>query len=320
MKRPLELSIGPILIGLVSAMLGSLALFAIAIGLALTYIGLYITVEKAAQRLVVARRIGHHEVVEGTPLTLEFEVGGLSGLPAGVEMLCRCGEWHPLALGMNTVRWTLDRPGRHAIEPSPLRIKDDLGVFTKTMLVGHPDEILVLPAPAPIAPYARRGAMDAAHDPEPDGIRPYVRGTPMSRIHWKSAARGGELMERAFSPARDHLPLVVVDTTNAPSGAAVDWAARTAAGHVLALARGGGCRLLLPGDRSAITLMDPVAHWPAVHRRLASLGKGSPAAGISARDRADAVSVHASMAPPEAVVPRRALPPGVVAVGEWAGE
>ncbi|MDO9354991.1 MAG: DUF58 domain-containing protein, partial [Solirubrobacteraceae bacterium] len=146
----------------------------------------------------------------------------------------------------------------------------------------------------------------------------YVRGTPMSRIHWKSAARGGELQERAFAPARDHLPLVMVDTTGAPSASAVDWAARTAAGQVLSLAQGGGCRLLLPGDRTPVVLMDPVAHWPAVHRRLADLGQGAPAARISARDLHDAVRVNAAMAPPEAVVPRRPLPPGVVAVGPWA--
>ncbi|MDO9352460.1 MAG: hypothetical protein Q7T55_02115, partial [Solirubrobacteraceae bacterium] len=171
MKRPIELALGPLLLGLVAAALGSLAIFAIAVGLAVTYVGLHQVVARAASRIVVVRRIGHREVVEGTPVTLEFEIGGIGGLPAGVEMLCRCGEWHSLNLGVNTVRWTIDRPGRHAIEPSPLRIKDDLGLFTRTVLAGHDDEVLVLPAPAPTAPPVRRGAMDAATDPEPDGIR-----------------------------------------------------------------------------------------------------------------------------------------------------
>ena len=48
MKRGLELSIGPILVALVAAMLGSLALFSIAVGLSLAYVGLYLAVRKAA--------------------------------------------------------------------------------------------------------------------------------------------------------------------------------------------------------------------------------------------------------------------------------
>lgn len=317
MRRPLELALGPVLLALVAAGLGSLALFAIAVGLALVYVGAHLAVTKAQERLVVHRSVDRQEIVEGTPLTLRFELGGLSRLPAGVEIFCRCGDWHALAMGENTVTWTIDHPGLHRIDPSPLRIRDDLGLFTRVLTVGEPTEILVLPVPAAVPRPVRKSATGASQDPEPDGLREYVRGTPINRIHWKSAARGGPLQERTFVPARDELPLVIVDTTGATGVEQVDWAARAAAGHVLALARRGGCRVLLPGDRTPTTLMDPVSQWPAVHRRLAALERGGPAAVNDAETRG-AVQVRARTAPDHEVVPRGPLPPGVVPTADWA--
>ncbi|MDQ8046261.1 MAG: DUF58 domain-containing protein [Solirubrobacteraceae bacterium] len=317
MRRGIELALGPVLLCFAASATGSKALFAIAIGLAVVYLGMYLAVERAMQRLVVVRRIDRHEVVEGAAIQMQFDVAGIGGLPAGLERLCACGEWHPLDVGTHSVSWTINQPGPHVLQASPLRVRDDFGLFTRLILVGEPEEILVLPSPAPAAQGRRRGAMDISSDPEPDGLKSYVVGSPVNRIHWKSAARGGELQERAFAPARDHLPLVVVDTTGEPTPAAVDWAARTAAGQMLALARGGGCRVLLPGDRTPTTLMDPVSQWPGLHRRLASLGRGGPARGTRV-DLREAVHVNAAAAPPHAVVPRGVLPPGVIAVGEWA--
>ncbi len=187
-----------------------------------------------------------------------------------------------------------------------LRLRDDLGLFTRQVLAGDPTPLLVLPEPVDVGAYRRDGGLDLAQDPEPDAVRPYVRGTPMNRVHWKSSARGGELMERTFTTARDQLPLLVVDTSGAPSGAAVDWAAREAAGQLLALAQGGGCRVLLPGDRTPTTLLDPVGGWAGLHRRLADLGEGGPqvAGGTALRP---AVEVRAVAAPAEQVRPRGAL-------------
>ncbi len=312
MRRTIELALGPVLLCAVAAALGSVALFAVAVGLALIYIGAHWVVTSGAERLVVVRRVDRTEVIEGNPVTVLFEIEGLAGIPAEVELLGTDGVWHPLPMGRSSVRYVINQPGEHVIEPSPMRVRDDLGLITRFVTVGEPAVVLVLPEPARTGAPPRQGAASKAPDPEPEGLRPYVPGTPVSRIHWKSAARGGPLQERRFTQSVDYLPLVVVDTAGAQTAPALDWAARTAAGYVVELMHGGGCRVMLPGDRTPFTVTDALAQWPVVHRRLAGLGVGSPSP-TPGTDLRGAVVVHASQAPAEALIPPGPLPPGIIA-------
>lgn len=312
MKRTVELALGPVLLCAVAAALGSIALFAVAVGLALIYVGAHMVVTNGAERLVVVRKVDRAEVIEGNPITVLFDIEGLAGLPAEVELLGTDGIWHPLPMGRSSVRYVINQPGEHVIEPSPMRVRDDLGLITRFVLVGEPATVLVLPEPVRTGSPARQGAVSKTPDPEPEGLRPYVPGTPVSRIHWKSAARGGPLQERQFTQSVDHLPLVVVDTTGVEGVPALDWAARTAAGYVVDLMHGGGCRVMLPGDRTPFTVTDALAQWPIVHRRLAELGVGAPSPQVGT-DLRGAVVVHASQAPPDALIPPGPLPPGITA-------
>jgi uncharacterized protein (DUF58 family) len=305
------LATAPALLMLAGAALGSLALFGLGLALIVLYVGIAVALALAERRLTVVRTIERGDVQEGQPLTVRFEIGGLRALPVRVEVLGQGGRWHGLEDGAGDVGFAIDRPGAHVLGPSPLLLRDDLGLFSRLTLGGRPESVLVLPEPA--APPARLRAAGApvAADPEPDGLRPYTPGTPMSRVHWPSAARGGELHERHFTTGRDQLPLVVVDTAGA-AGPALDWVARTAAGLILALTRTGGCRVLLPGDRVPTTL-DDIGAWPAMHRRLAALEPGAPAALTADRD---VLHVRAASAP-LTLEPRGDLPPGVVALREW---
>jgi uncharacterized protein (DUF58 family) len=306
------LAIAPALLMFGAAALGSLALFGLALGLITLYVGIAIALAQAERRLTVVRTIERGDVQEGRPVTVHFEVGGLRALPVRVEVLGAGGEWHALDGGAGSVPLVIDRPGAHVLGPSPLLLRDDLGFFSRLTLGGRPEPLLVLPEPAPPAGLRAGGAL-VASDPEPDGLRPYTPGTPMSRVHWASAARGGELHERHFTSGRDRLPLVVVDTVGA-EGPELDWVARSAAGVILALARAGGCRVLLPGDRAPTTL-DDLGGWPALHRRLAALEPGTPAA-LTALGGRDVLHVRAASAP-AALEERGDLPPGVVALSEW---
>jgi uncharacterized protein (DUF58 family) len=296
-----------------AAAVGSLALFGIGLALIALYVGIAVALRLAERRLTVLRTIERGDVEEGRPVAVHFEIGGLRALPVRVEVLGVSGEWHALDGASGSVPYVIDRPGAHVLGPSPLLLRDDLGLFTRLVHVGRPESLLVLPAPAPPPGRLIAGGAMVAADPEPDGLRPYTPGTPMSRVHWASAARGGELHERHFTSGRDHLPLVVVDTVGA-EGPELDWVARSAAGLVLALTRAGGCRVWLPGDRVPTTI-DDIGGWPAIHRRLAALEPGTPAALTALGDR-DVLHVRAAGAP-ATLGPRGELPPGVVALGEW---
>lgn len=313
MIRSGALAIAPALLMLAAAALGSLALFGLALALITLYVGIAVALARAERQLTVVRTIDRGDVQEGRPVTVRFEIGGLRALPVRVEVLGPGGEWHALEGGSGSVPFVIDRPGAHVLGPSPLLLRDDLGLFSRLTLGGQPESLLVLPEPAPPPARLRAGGALVAADPEPDGLRPYTPGTPMSRVHWASAARGRELQERHFTSGRDRLPLVVVDTAGA-EGASLDWVARSAAGVVLALARAGGCRVLLPGDRVPTTL-DDIGGWPALHRRLAALEPGTPAALTALGDR-DVLHVRAAGAP-ATLDPRGTLPPGVIELSEW---
>src|SRR2546429_554594 len=132
----------------------------------------------------------------------------------------------------------------------------------------------------------RRGAgrvAGAALDPtelEPDGLRPSRPGAPATRIHWPAVARTGDVIERRLAADASSRPLVVLDTRGPTSDGALDQAVRAAASLCVHLARGGGCALLLPGDRRATEVDPDMPAWHALHVRLALVGPGAaPAAG-----------------------------------------
>ena len=294
---------------LTATLLGSVALFAFALGLLAVVAGCLATTSIAARRVVVTRTVEPAEVVEGRPVTLRFKVRGLRGLAAHVEVRGEDGAWLRLE-GNATRRCTIERPGAHLIAPSDVRLRDDLGLFSRRLTAGDPAVVLVLPAPAHAGASLRPQGIDPGGDPEPDGLQPYFRGMPVGRIHWPSVARAGEWQERRIITAPRGLPLVVVDLSGAASDAAIDWTLRAAAGQIHGLACTGGCRVLLPGGRNPIPVENATDGWPTMHRRLAGLrgaiGSAAPTAPPGA------IHVRAAQAPPLGDARSTPLPPEVV--------
>jgi uncharacterized protein (DUF58 family) len=289
------------------------ALLAPAVGIAVVAVGAWASVTLAARRLSVSRQVLTREAVEHGPVAMRFEVEGLGRLPVRLEARVAGTAWVPLGVAGGELSLTLERRGAYRLGPSPLRLRDALGIAERRLHAGRRVPLLILPRPDPGALAARARARPADDDRDLDGLTPYVPGMPIGRIHWPTLARGAGLHARRIAAAAGELPLVVVDTSGDPEASAVDWAARVSAGHILGLARAGGCRVLLPGDRAATTVTDTAGQWRALHRRLALMQPSAhrappdPVAGPASAVRIDAARAPAaaSRGTPEP------LPPGV---------
>jgi len=191
----------------------------------------------------------------------------------------------------------LGRRGRHTFPPPSLTVADALALATvRKAPSAAGDEVLVLPRTEPVRwrrtdrPTRLRG-QSASSIAEPtgagelDGLRPYVQGSPASRIHWPALARGAGLLERRLTSEPQARPLVVLDARSEHSSRGeelLDQAVRATGSIALELARSGGCSVLLPGMRAPTTLSRELAAWPALHTRLA-LVTGASGHGLALR-------------------------------------
>jgi uncharacterized protein (DUF58 family) len=318
MRRPVGLLLGTAVLLAAAGARASLALFALAVGRLVMLVAAGASVLLAAHRLTVTRSILQREVREDQPIGVRFQVRGLGRLPLPVHLEAQAdmNSWVPLGKRGGTLQLTVGRRGRWQLAPSRLRLRDSLGIFEWPLLAGQPEPLLILPAPDPTVHIPQRlGA--SRGDPEPDGLQPYVPGSPIGRIYWPALARGAGLQQRRLAAAPTGLPLVVVDTAGAGDPRAVDWAARAAAGVIVRLARSGGCRVLLPGDPTPTTVTDAAATWRDMHRRLAELDANRPGAARATpgAGRVPDMHIRADRAPAEVLAEQpRSLPPGVVAV------
>ncbi len=269
------------------------ALYVPGVGLVLLGAGAAVWVRLAARSAAIARTAVPGRVVEDEEVVVSLEVrAGPAGLPGAEIRDALAGGPRPLAAtgeARRVVRHaaTFPRRGLRRFPPPALRLADPLGLAERTVVGGGgPVEILVLPRLDTVRAVAgggldraglgRAGQAEAAI--EIDGLRPYRDGAPASRIHWPTVARGGGLVERRLRAEHDARPLVVLDARAEPGPAgeaALDAAVRAAASLARALARAGGCDLLLPGERRAVPLEADLAAWPAAHARLALVEGGA---------------------------------------------
>ncbi len=248
----------------------------------------------------VHREVGARSVVEDEPLTVRVEArAGRLPLPPGYIDDPLLSEPMPLKAGrrMSALRIeaSFARRGRRRLEPVTVVLRDPLGLAERTVSADRTDEILVLPRIEPVrltlgggeetgASHAR-ALLTAAAETEIDGLRVHTEGSPASRIHWPSLAKGGEIMERRLTAEADSRPLVVLDPRGGRSTEDVDAAVRAAGSLVVHFARRTGCALLLPGDRRAVTIEPDLGAWPAAHVRLALLADVAGPALNAAQNR-----------------------------------
>ncbi len=267
------------------------------VGLALAAVGVAAAAWTVltAQGASIRRQLFADRVVEGEPLEARLVVeGGWLGLPLGKIHDPVAGEMMDVPRGRAAdikVLTRFERRGLRTLPPPVIAVHDPLELARALCTSSQaPQEVLVLPRTEPVRFLRGQGSFSVGSERaradvlaaiEVDGLRAYVPGTPASRIHWPSLARGAGLLERKLRVAGDTVPLVVLDARGPePVGMALrhlDAAVRAAASLTFALACSGGCRLLLPGARRAQDISRDLIGWPAAHARLAVIEGGREA-------------------------------------------
>ena len=124
----------------------------------------------------------------------------------------------------------LPMPRRGIVTLGPLEVRrlDPLGLTSRKIAIGPVTTVTVWPrqVPAPPTPLSRSPLSGGAIEPlsdastprwlhrgeeEPDGLRAYVPGDELRRVHWTASARGRGLMVRTTLPIGRPMPLVVLD-------------------------------------------------------------------------------------------------------------
>ena len=278
---------------LCGAAFDSPSLYVPGIGLLLLVVVAFAWVEAAIRGASVERLEGAWTVVEGERYRVATRVrpGRIRPPQARLSdpLIERSIPVDPSS-GVVETEARFERRGRRLLPAVALEISDPFRLRVARLVGSERPAVLVLPRVEGITAAAlggrlarggggtgvggEEGGQDAqAVDFEPDGLRPYRVGTPGSRIHWRSVARSGELVEHRLVSGGGSEPLLVLDAYRPDGREALDRAVRAAASLCLALARAGGCNVLLPDRARPIRLDSSLRAWPEVHARLAQ-GRG----------------------------------------------
>jgi uncharacterized protein (DUF58 family) len=175
--------------------------------------------------------------------------------------------------------------------------EDPFRLVARRVTVAPPAHVIVFPVPAHVTverasgahPGGRErsstlGTPNALSGDELNGLRPYAPGDRLTRLHWPSLARSGELVVRDFvEPQAGSLTLLVDLRPSAHSADSVEPTIARAAGYgVAALAQGLTVELCTStGDRVVIA-PGPAGHL-AMLRAMALLGPANPPAAVARR-------------------------------------
>ena len=288
---------------LVSFIFDAAPLFVPAVGLLALGAGTPAWVWLAARGAGTERRLPAERVIEDEPVEAQIEVRrGWLGLP-GAEIVDPftgsrfelTGELSPVRGDRTTsvrVSSRFARRGLHRLPAPALTVRDPLDLARADAISrAGSQQVLVLPRTERVrwlsAGHSRRLRLPDGHAGSEalaavdlDGLRPYRKGTPASRIHWPAVARGAGLIERRLQSDGDARPLVVLDVRTASVAGhgeteLIDAAVRAAASLVLEFSTGGGCGLLLPGEQRPTMIDRELISWPAAYARLALVQGGS---------------------------------------------
>jgi uncharacterized protein (DUF58 family) len=210
-----------IVIGLAGSLITGAAFYSRMLYLGLIIlIGAWIWVTIVARSLRLSRTPEYSRAKVGDIFKEQYEVLNTSRLPglwielynemqipaaAGSRLLTHV---YPHEKQSYVSRTWLTRRGGYPIGPTSLTVSDPLGLFRLTRHFPAERSLIILPMTFPIVSFVsppgllpggqviRRKSMDIT--PHAAGVREYVSGDPMKRIHWPTTVRRGQLMVKEF--------------------------------------------------------------------------------------------------------------------------
>jgi len=272
-------------------------------GVALTALaaGAVAWVGVAARGASVHREVVARRVVEGEPVELRV-VGrpGRLALPGGELRDPLLARGMPVRPGARSaavrIQARFARRGRRRLAAPQLVISDPLGLAVRTVAAVRGDELLVLPRIEPVRVMpggagvlqrSRTARPVPAAEADLDRLAAYQPGTPASRIHWPTLARGAGLHERRLQGDVESRPLVVLDARPGAvdavqAQARLDAAVRAAASLLRWLAQPAGAQLVIGSERRPHPVGPDLGGWGAAHARLALVEPTATAPGLGA--------------------------------------
>jgi len=234
----------------------------------------------AGSRVLVTVRLSGWPVRTGLVRALEHAVE--PGLPPAAGALARTGARR--RDGGLELCWTLSpaRRGEHRLAPPRVGLSDPLGLVARRVAGSRTAGALLcgpatVPVGADLAAGGGEGATGASsrrrrgRGLELDGVRDYLPGDPLSRVHWAQSARRGRLQTKELHATDGGRRPTVVLLDCGGRAAAAPEAFEVAVSAAASLAR----HLIAQGRRVALRhtgsapLPVPGAGWDEIERTLA---------------------------------------------------
>jgi uncharacterized protein (DUF58 family) len=222
------------------------------------------------------------------------------------------------ALNQQTVSYLVScrRRGRYRLGPVRLWLSDPFGLARVSVDQPGADDLVVYPeveplGPWPVAPFGSGTGEAPSHQlfrsgEDFYGMREYVTGDDLRRIHWPSTARGGRLMIRQDEAVRRSSATVLLDTRSAALGTsgsdAFERAVSVAASIAVVFSRGGYSLRLTTPDVPLSPFAEPalLEHLAAVRpSRVAALAPSLTGLKRSAIPDSTLIAVTAPPAGPD---------------------
>jgi uncharacterized protein (DUF58 family) len=212
------------------------------------------------------------------------------------------------------------RRGVLQVGPLLLRRRGLAGLAESRSVAGGTVPVRVVPRVLPVRGLpsgVRRGHVGADERVERGGtdlvgLREYVRGDDLRRLHWATSARTGTLMVREDAdPARPHLAVILDDRASAyPDPDGFEDAVELAASLITA-ATSAGHPVRLLATSGSVDLEDSAGDLLSAALAELRLGSGDAPASVPVRD----LDVVAVISGPAAALPPLLLEAGRASVG-----